>query len=202
MTPGITVVTPTIPPRSNLLLEAVKSVQDQILQPEDHIIVYDNECEGPEPTRTKGLFRVETEWTAFLDDDDYLYPHHLYSCYEFALNGNYDLVYPWFTVKDGIDVFNEFGNRFDPEKLRVKNYIPVTYLVKTELAQKVGGFPLYNSIDWPHSTCSDWGFLLRLLDAGAKIEHLPERTWVYRWHPKNTSGELWTSVYDDYSTRG
>jgi glycosyltransferase involved in cell wall biosynthesis len=197
---GITVVTPTILPRADFLAEAVKSVKDQFLPAEDHIIVYDMENEGAEQTRNRGLFQVDTEWTAFLDDDDFLYPAHLASCYRFAVEGGYDLVYPWFYVKNGVDVFNEFGSRFDPEKLRVKNFIPVTYLVKTELAHKIGGFPLPNSKSWPHPTCMDWGFLLGLLDAGAKIEHLAERTWVYRWHSRNTSGELWTRIYDDYQT--
>jgi len=80
------------------------------------------------------------------------------------------------------------GQPFDPAALRESNYIPVTALVRATRFVQVGGFPEPNSEDWPHPDCEDWALWLRLLDAGAKFSHLPERTWTWEWHGRNTSG--------------
>jgi hypothetical protein len=75
----------------------------------------------------------------------------------------------------------ELEQTFDAERLRHHNYIPTTYLVRTEVARSVGGFP-------PRSPGrpSDWQFLLKLLEAGCRFRHVPERTWVWRRHPGNS----------------
>lgn len=93
-------------------------------------------------------------------------------------------MYPWFDVHGGTDPLAAHeGLPFDPGELRLNNYVPVTTLVRTDLAHAVGGFPQQQQVDW--------GFLIRLLDAGATFVHLAERTWCWRHWSGNTSGRTW-----------
>jgi glycosyltransferase involved in cell wall biosynthesis len=181
MTPGITVIVTAVPPRvaSGMLANALASVWVQERLPEAVVVVIDTAGEGEAPTRNRGIAAVRTEWLAFLDDDDVLYPNHL-AVLEAASEG-VSLVYPWFDVEGGTDPLGAEGQPFDRERLEHRgNYIPVTYLLRTELAQSVGGFPLPHSEDWPHPGSVDWGFHKRLLKAGARYHHVPERTWQWR----------------------
>ena len=69
------------------------------------------------------------------------------------------------------------------------NFIPITFLVRTELAKKVGGFPepRPNQHDGEHAA-EDWEFLKNLLMAGGKFVHLPVKTWNWRIHDGRTKG--------------
>jgi glycosyltransferase involved in cell wall biosynthesis len=187
----VTVVIPSIPPRRDFLAEAFASVLAQTRSPDAISVVIDHHHEGPAVTRNKGLFSVQTEWVAFLDDDDLLFPRHLERLLAHAEETEADLVYPWFWPSNGIDPLGWFAEPFDPIVLRRENYIPVTTLVRTDLAQKVGGFPRALCDEWPRPF-EDHGFLVRLLDAGAKFEHLPEVTWLWRYdHGGNLAGQTW-----------
>lgn len=191
---GITVVTPSVPPRAGMLADAMASVSAQTLAPVAHVVVVDHEGNGEAATRNRGLFAVDTEWTAFLDDDDVLYPHHLSALTRHQEMTDADLCYGWFDVQGGTDPLGWFGKDFDPDALRENNYIPVTYLVRTELAQGVGGFPAPEGGYPSQTACVDWAFLLRLLDVGARFEHLAERTWCWRHHGGNYSGRVWNNL--------
>jgi len=70
------------------------------------------------------------------------------------------------------------------------NFIPVTYMVRTQLVRDVGGFPAPYSFEAAFSgDCEDYGLLLRMLDAGARFHHVPGvRTWRYHYHDTNTGG--------------
>lgn len=164
---------------------------------------------GAALTRNQGLEAVETEWVAFLDDDDELYPQHVSHCLAKAHEVGADLVYPWFdggnsvgilwTMKDGQQVSPE-GVEFGPEQRAwlmedvnwqngadLTNFIPVTVVVRTELVRAVGGFPVPGTEEWPHPNCEDHGLWKRLLSAGAEFAHLPERTWRYNIHGSHLS---------------
>jgi len=75
-----------------------------------------------------------------LDDDDIWYTHHLATLVRHQQETGADLVYPWFEVEGGEDPLKMMGKPFDPDELRRRNYIPIPYLVRTGLAQAVGGF--------------------------------------------------------------
>jgi len=190
--PGVTVVTPSIPPRARTLLpRAMDSVLRQDHPVDGISIAVDTAHEGSAVTRNRALEGVTTEWAAFLDDDDTLRPGHIGSLLTAAQEFGADVIYPWFTVPSGFDPFPEYeGQPFNEHALRkIQNYIPVTLLVRTELAMSVGGFEDRNKSREPGaSPCDEWGLWLKLLDAGAVFHHLNERTWYYHWHPGNTSG--------------
>jgi glycosyltransferase involved in cell wall biosynthesis len=183
--PGVTVVIPSIPPRAKKLRSAVASALTQDRVPDAISIAIDHDHDGSAETRNRALAAVGTEWCAFLDDDDLLLPCHLDHLLAVAEATDADVVYPWPVMEGGADPRpDRFGLPFDPDELRRGSYIPVTSLVRTELAHKVGGFAIPDG-----SIYDDWGFYLAMLDAGARFVHLPERTWVWRIHAGNTSGQ-------------
>lgn len=182
---GITVVIPHIPVRAQLLQRALASVQRQTTRT-DVIVVTDNNHDGAAITRNRGLFAVETEFVAMLDDDDYMRPRHLEVCLNALHEQDADVVYPWFDVLNGTDPLGMFGKPFDPEHLRVSNYIPITVVAKTKTLQDVGGFiPHPDAAGHPNE---DWGCWLAVHNAGGKIVHVPERTWCWDHASANTSG--------------
>lgn len=206
----VTVCTPTIPTREDLLRRAAASVAQQTV----HVAVsvaLDVDGDGAAETRNRAWRNADTEWIAFLDDDDVLCPDHVELCLRRARETDADLVYPWFTIRDQSDQdisFNDplrapvdgqyvspYGVPFD-EQLRREimtrnNFIPVTVLVRRQLLEDVGGFPIPGTSEWPDETCEDWGLWRRLLNVGARFEHLPRRTWFWYWHGRNTSGRRW-----------
>lgn len=186
--PGqVTVVIPTIPPRRERLSVALESVWSQ-LRPADAVtVVTDRDHSGAAKTRNRGLETVRTEWVAFLDDDDELFPDHLCCLMEHAEDTKADLVYPWFELSVGNrhDPLKAEGREFDAAALRTRNYVPVTVLARTDLLLSVGGFVPLGPETNP---CEDHGGWLRLLDAGAVFSHVPMRTWRWNWWGGNTSG--------------
>lgn len=193
--PGITVVIPHIPVRGERLLRALTSVDGQTLPPAAVHIEFDHGHTGSAATRNRGLPGVCTQWTAFLDDDDELLPHHLDELLRCAEAFDADVVYPGCHVAGGYDPHDRFGLPFDPALLRKKSYIPVTSLVRTELIHAL--LDAHGEAFHRPAGCDydDWGFYLRLLDADAKFVHHPVKTWVWNhWGvgapgiPGNTSG--------------
>lgn len=96
MRPGITVVIPSIPPRSKLLRRATDSAHGAAAElarfygtavPVEIVTVLDDRREGAAKTRHRGLLEVTTEHVAFLDDDDVMHPDHLHRLYGAALDG-------------------------------------------------------------------------------------------------------------------
>lgn len=187
----VTIIIPHIPARPNALSHAVKSAAVQTVRPTDIIIATDTQREGSAVTRNRALDRATTTWVAFLDDDDLLLPNHLEVLLKNAEDTDADVSYAGCRVLDPMrrDVpvhedWGRFGREFDPDLLRQKSYLPVTSLVRTELAQRARFGPPAGVI----TDYDDWGFYVRLLDLGAKFSHIPEVTWVWNHNGRNTSG--------------
>lgn len=174
---NVTVVIPTIDGREDLLDRALRSVEAQTLRADAVVVEVDAGREGAAAARNLALMRVVTEWVAFVDDDDELLPSHLRACARFARLTGVDVVYPGYEI-DVEDPIGCFGLEFDPILLRRRNFIPVTTLCRTSAVRKVGGFR--DHPDEYGNPCEDWGLWLALVDAGYKLAHLPQRTWV--WH--------------------
>jgi len=170
----ITVVTPTLPQRSPLLAEAVASVSKQTHQVSGHLIGADYRRDGPVDMRNRLINIVDTEWTAFLDDDDILFPKHFEVMLPYADKA--DLIWTW-CVSEGRGSFNP-NSSFNERRLREDgNYIPITVAVRTSFLREVGGFREHPQ--------EDWDLWVRLLDAGARFLNVPVITWNYRFLGEN-----------------
>ncbi|MEX5636776.1 glycosyltransferase family 2 protein [Parafrankia sp. FMc2] len=179
MRPGVTAVIPSIPPRRGLLAtRALPSVLAQT-RPVDAIsVVVDRAHAGATATRDAALAAVGTEWTAFLDDDDEWLPEHVELLLGAAGGVGADYVYAWPETVGGTNPHEHwFGVPWDDTQ---PHDTTITVLVRTELAQAVG-------FSGPHGG-EDLRFALGCLAAGARIVHLPVRTWRWHHHPRNTSG--------------
>jgi hypothetical protein len=212
----VTVCVPTFPGRESLLARAVESIQRQTARDrvDSVAIASDHDAVGAAQTRNRTWRLADTEWVAFLDDDDELLPNHVELLLHCAERTGADLVYPWFRIvdHDGNDITRRdplriqigrrlvtpfglpFGDHHRHELRHRNNFIPITVLVRRRLLEQVGGFPTLNSPEWPENCCEDWGLWRRLLDVDATFAHVPERTWLWHWHGHNTSGRPWTKV--------
>jgi glycosyltransferase involved in cell wall biosynthesis len=195
---GVTAVICAIPDRKDdYLSEAIESVFDQTFPVSAIALSIDHERLGAAANRDRALDMVQTEWVAFLDDDDWWYPEHIQTLVDLANSSGADLVHPHYDVVGGEDPFPMFeGREFD---LADPHQIPVTFMVKTEAIRSVGGFSNLGIIrdDDPGHVDSkskgirsgeDWRVTLHLAEAGYKFAHTPAHTWAWRHHESNTSG--------------
>lgn len=190
--PGISVIIASIPPREKQLERAVASVQAQTLPAYDIIVEVDHGHRGAALTRDAALARVETEWTAVLDDDDEFLPWHLEKLFLTAVGRNADYVYslpemPVPGTANPIDCFN--GLEWDSKQ---PHQTTVTTLFKTQIARDIGGYSggYYddNSEDGLQNRYGeDYHFTLKFNEVG-KIVHHPEATWRWYHWGQNTSG--------------
>lgn len=190
----VTVAIPSIKIRSRQYLSrALASVFSQTHQPTRYEVAIDRTHDGAATTRNRALSKVETPWVAFLDDDDHFLPHHIEKLLATAEATGADIVYPGCRVI-GPDMkeiprqedWGRFGEPFNGDLLMKKSYIPVTSLVRTSVAQRAWFGPPAHE---PDSLYDDWGFYTRCFKNGAKFVHLPEVTWVWDHHGRNTSGQ-------------
>lgn len=180
----ITVVIPVHPRRktNGMLNRALNSIKKQTLLPKEIIVSEDEYKEGAAVTRQRGLDHVTTKWVAFLDSDDEFLPQHLEKLMKCAKANNADVVYSWYKIKGGRDPLpKHFGLPWDPEHPRLTT---IVMLIKTEIAKKVG----FEAKPGGAVSGEDWIFIQNVNSLGVKIVHLPERTWIWNHHGKNTSG--------------
>jgi Glycosyl transferase family 2 len=181
---GVTVVIPHIPTRRHLLLHSgLPSVFAQTYPATAVVVEVDYARSGAGPTRTRGLRKVTTRWTAFLDDDDHLYDTHLEICLAAARDTGADVVVPWFDT-NGHDPFPENrGRRYDPAH---HHTFPVTCLVRTGIT----GDASFPPAATPECSGDDEVFWKQLAADGARIECIPDVTWFWNHAPPggNTSG--------------
>jgi glycosyltransferase involved in cell wall biosynthesis len=186
VTAGVTVVIPTIPPRTALLARAVASAMRQTHPIAGFSIAVDNDHEGAWATRNRALGTVTTEWTAFLDDDDELYAFHVEVLLDLARNEQADLVWGWFDVAGGRDPFPMHrGKAFDVDEPHI---VPITYLVRTDLlhaaVEMTGGFLPDEAGAWDNQ---DQPLFVEMARAG-KTACTERATWRWHHHMRNTSG--------------
>lgn len=190
---GVTIVIPTIPPRGALLARAVVSAMRQTHMPAALSVAVDIFREGAWTTRNRALATVATEWTAFLDDDDELYPFHLQLLMKLARDEQADLVWGWFDVAGGKDPFPMHrGKPFDPDHPHI---VPITYMVRTGLLHEAvaatGGFLPDEAGAWDNQ---DQPLFVEMARRG-KTACTDRATWRWHHHSANTSGlpDRWAS---------
>jgi hypothetical protein len=172
-----------------MLDRALASVKAQTYQPKDVIVEFDDSRSGAAATRQRGLTKVATPYVAFLDDDDEFLPEHLDLLLDTMQGWQADYVYPWYEVVGGTDPMPQFfGLPWDNEQ---PHQTTITTLVRTDLAQEVafGGEPESDPNGGGFLVGGeDYRFTLGCMERGARIVHLPRRTWLWHHHGANTSG--------------
>jgi len=190
MKPGITVAIPTIPPRAHLLQRAVASVLAQTHPAAGLAIAIDYAKQGAGGTRQRALDMVDTQWVAFLDDDDEFMPTHLETLWNAAHAHSADYVYAWYeTVPFGCDPFPASPHYLDPWDPTRPRQTTVTTLVRTELAKEVGfaNFTETGELIDGQRWGEDYAFTLGCNEKG-KIHHVVAKTWYWHHDSGNTSG--------------
>lgn len=182
---GVCAVVTTIPPRRARLGRALESIYTQTVPPDVVAVVTDHDHQGVWVTRACGVRMAQaagTPWTAFLDDDDTWYPHHLERLLHRQAETGADLVYPCF---DGsaAPILGFCGQPFNPETMAT---VTITVLVRTDLAVQI---PLGPPNPGEINANDDHRLLHGVLGLGGTVAHLPEATWSYNVHGQNTSGK-------------
>lgn len=198
----IAVVIPAIPPRVHQLNRALKSIQIQTLQPAQIIVQVDGAGEGAAKNRNRALQKAPTncEAVAFLDDDDYFGKNHLKVCWDAMQGQHADYVYSWFTIAGpSYDPFAHLDWYMKPWNDKRPHQTTIVTLVRRELAQEVGFREVedaeHKATEEGYIFGEDYQFTLECLAKGAKIHHVPLRTWYWVVTGWNTSGwpEKWRS---------
>jgi hypothetical protein len=188
----VTVVVPHLPSRGGYLAQALQSVRRQSVPVADVVVEPDLSMEGAWVTRNRGMLKVDTSWTAFLDDDDQLLPHHVELLTNYAYMFDLDFCWGWYQVfgEAGVDPMPENrGKVWDPDS---PHCFPITVLVKTEFLHSayahMGGFqPDPEELgSWDVQDLPVWYDIVKR--QGAKHMAFPEATWRWRFHGNHSSG--------------
>lgn len=192
-------VIPTIPPRADLLVRAVASIDAQRINgspiSSDTHIEVDHDARGASPTRNVALRRAldhsdPWDWIAFLDDDDELLPNHCELLLSAAIEQGVGCAFGWFEVVGGSDPFPEHRwLPFDPEAPRV---VPITYMAKAsvlaEAVEVTGGFVEAQAHTGYWS--QDQYLLCEVVRRGG-CAVLTDISWRWFHDSGNTSGRPW-----------
>jgi predicted O-methyltransferase YrrM len=209
----VTVVIPSLPERGEQLERAVASVWQQTTAPFAVVTHIDHKRQGAHAARNAALAKVQTEWVAFLDDDDTFHPDHLETLIDGANETGADVIgsYPepdhacedaLVVCHNGQAVRGPVDVPWGPEQMDHLDardgaicphcdtprgsFIMFTNLVRRSLIDKIGGVPAPGSMGdhFAGWGAEDYLFLLALKDAGAKFHHVTgKRTWTYHVAP-------------------
>lgn len=174
----VSVLTPTLPQRRDMLEEAAKSVLKQHAPGHEveHLIATDHDGEGAGPLLNRMLSVASGDAVMVLDDDDLLDPNHLATVIP-ALE-HFDVAYTLPRVTGG--TFTQYEEPFDARKLAAgHNVVSHTALMRADMVRQVGG--------WSPIRMFDLDLFCRLEAAGAEFRQIRSVTWTYRLHGANWS---------------
>jgi glycosyltransferase involved in cell wall biosynthesis len=175
----ITVITPTLPERAELLADLTADLDAQTFQDWIWLLRTDESRRGPAVLRNELAVEATTDWLAFIDDDDRVDPDHLQILADHSDHG--DIIYTQCRVE---------GRSWQPdhdcthESLATFNTVPVTTLVRRSVFLAVGGFPL-----GVHE--EDWHLWRNLQAEGAVFHCIHQTTWTYRFHDVGQGNRTW-----------
>jgi len=180
--PRVTLLTPTIEGRERQLAEAAASVQAQT-EEVAHLIWLDDARMGPAWCRQRMLDLVQSEFVAFLDDDDLIDPIHVEALMALLANGKSLADLAWSRCRvEGAPPGFRLGQPIRPDYNALarggRNWIPVTVVARTASIRAAGGFD-------PADRYEDYELWRRMLHQGQRFAHLPTETWTYRFHGDN-----------------
>jgi hypothetical protein len=190
----VTVITPTIPTRGELLGRAIRSVMAQKIKPVAHVVLPDIEKRGA-PKMLDACLRVaQSEWVAILADDDEFLPHHLETLWNLLDETGADVAYSHFRYSNLPDAghLERFrGLPFDYDNPRQMTGV---YMGRRELLLDIGGHSALfdensNVLDEQGNRIGeDYHLVKRLAHERIPVSVTPEVTWVYHVGHGNTLG--------------
>ena len=183
----VSVCIPSIPTRSDLLKSrALSSVLTQTHPVSEICISLDLKKDGAWENRNNATKMANSEWIAFLDDDDEFQPHHVETLLNAAHEQQADVVWGWFDVIGGSDPFPMHRGR--QWNINDPHIFPITCIVRRSLVldSKAMFMPEESNIGaWG---IQDFPFWKSVYDAGGKFLAIPDTTWNWYHHHANTSG--------------
>jgi glycosyltransferase involved in cell wall biosynthesis len=192
----VTVCTPTIPPRTNLLGRAIESVHTQTVRPAAHIVSVDHNRNGGAATLDSAIHAADTEWVATLDDDDEWLPNHLETLWALVQESNFkaDLAFTHFMYSSSGDGGHLERFRGVPFDVNNPRQITNVFMVRKSLWQQVGGFsggfdPDSFVVDSENNRIGyDFNFVKKCSAAQATFVNSDLVTWIYHVGHGSTLG--------------
>ena len=183
----VSVCIPSIPTRSHLLASrALPSVLAQKYPASEICISLDLKKEGAPENRNNAIKMANSEWIAFLDDDDEFQPHHVKTLLTAAHENQADVVWGWFEVIGGSDPFPMHrGAQWNADYPHI---FPITCMVRRSLILDSKAMFITEEGNIGAWGIQDFPFWKSLHDAGAKFFGIPDITWNWYHHDANTSG--------------
>ena len=183
----VSVCIPSIPTRSDLLKSrALPSVLTQTHPVSEICISLDLKKDGAWENRNNATKMANSEWLAFLDDDDEFRPHHIGTLLAAAHEHQADVVWGWFDVVGGSDPFpTHRGRQWDENDPHI---FPITCMVRRSLILDANAKFMPDNHNHGAWEQQDFPFWKSINDAGGKFLAIPDTTWNWHHHGANTSG--------------
>jgi glycosyltransferase involved in cell wall biosynthesis len=161
------------PERQPLLAEALDSVYAQTRQPDDCVVGLDFGRMSEIANFNRLIAQTDSEWIAFLHDDDLWHPDHLAVCEKHFADADV-VVSRFHLVGRPVDTIEPWHTNFDD--LRFTNWIGSPSMVCVRRSVFGVWHPPYGPYCW-----NDWANYNRLLAAGARFVDTGEVTVDYRF---------------------
>ena len=132
------------------------------------------------------------DYLALFDHDDLLTPDALYEVRKAIQDRQADVVY---TDEDKVNgdstVYAEphFKSDFNLDLLRANNYICHFFVVKKEIAERVGG------LRTEYNGSQDYDFIFRCVEQTSRIVHIPRVLYHWRMHENSTAANQQSKLY-------
>jgi glycosyltransferase involved in cell wall biosynthesis len=186
----ITAVITTIPGREKLLDRAIKSVQSQVLQPAELIVIDDPKpgsdnryvCARISEARNHALSMCKTPWIAYLDDDNWWEPEHLLRLWTgtWAAPGFHELVWSSSFQEPMDDTGSCWFQLNGPD--------PNASIIHADALRDVGGWetewePTEEGPGWRAPQTGYWyedlDLFSRMMSVGMSLHGINGATWHY-----------------------
>lgn len=174
--------------------ETVRRVLEEYCGRDSRIHVQDlEENKGISENTNAALAMAQGDFVGLLDHDDLLAPDALYEmATRLEQDGKIDVFY---TDEDKVttDLSEHFQPHLKPDfnldLLRSNNYICHFFVVRREIAEKIGGFrPEFNG-------AQDYDFIFRCTEQAGKIVHIPRILYHWRVHSASTADNPVSKMY-------
>ncbi len=155
---------------------AVESILTEFSQL-NYQLLTNTQAQGRANTANQGVDAANSEWIAFLDDDDIFLSEHLFELAQAIDNTNTQVIYSGCRLiqwsQSTTAITGEFNDAYDAARLGYENYIPlINLLINQVLFLDINGF------DPNFDIFEDWDLIFRLSQK-TNFYHIPQITTEY-----------------------